>query len=84
MQTPKPLLLSCNPSRLKLPEEHCCCQRCLATGEVGKEGEKGRRGVAVGLDKQVPTASWEGAVCDLETKHFLFEEKKLKKKKIML
>ena len=41
---------------------NCCCQRCLATGEVGKEGEKGRRGVAVGLDKQVPTASWEGAV----------------------
>ena len=45
-----------------LAEVNCCCQRCLATGEVGKEGEKGRRGVAVGLDKQVPTASWEGAV----------------------
>ena len=63
----------------KLPKVNCHCQRCLATGEVGKEGEKGRRGVAVGLDKQVPTASWEGAVCDLETKYFSIE-KKLKKR----
>ena len=66
MRTPKPLLLSCTPPPLTwrnaCREVNCCCQRCLATGEVGKEGEKGRRGVAVGLDKQVPTASWEGAV----------------------
>ena len=63
----------------KLPKVNCHCQRCLATGEVGKEGEKGRRGVAVGLDKQVPTASWEGAVT---WKRSIFHLKKKTEEKV--
>ena len=63
----------------KLPKVNCHCQRCLATGEVGKEGEKGRRGVAVGLDKQVPTASWERAVT---WKRSIFHLKKKTEEKV--